>query len=112
MTQLSRVFVMRRDLNTPQQLTVRADRLQAFAAASVPRLRDHSNWEQGISGPAVTGLSTIFPYIPSKFPILDILRFLQHTNPDRELNLVQTEYLLSVFAHNYSQLMGNGEDVL
>ncbi len=69
------VSIRRTDNNTEAQMHLRPDRLEAFCniEAGPPYTNDPM---PGFSGMAGLGLSTIFADIPSKFPIIDLARFL------------------------------------
>jgi hypothetical protein len=72
---LSQVSVRRTDNNTDVEMHLRHDRLEAFCGIA-PQGAPSLDGMPGFSGMAGLGLSTIFADIPSKFPIIDLARFL------------------------------------
>jgi hypothetical protein len=111
---LTEVRVHNTELNTDYYFSVRQDRVNEFLAwagsNSVPDLPVAKDWSEGVSGGACCGLISIFPQIPFRFPMADLLRYLS-TLGDKSLTLEQVEYALERFALTTSTLTGDGNDV-
>jgi hypothetical protein len=110
---LKEVKVFRTDLWVDVLLTVRPDRLEEFLAMAKeqPVLSEPVpvNFNEGISGAATIGVCAIFTYIPQRFPMLDILRFLAN---EAGINLSITHAALEIFGSTHSGLYGNGDNIV
>ncbi len=123
-----RVDVRRSDTGKAVPMHVRPDRLDAFVELTGRRsmigwLADRhtpmvvwpgqpkttTDWGEGITGAAAIGISTIFADVPSKFPVVDILRFLQFRG-GMKTSLENTERLLEEMGRTYPCIDCEGND--
>ena len=113
--QLAQITVRRTDNGTDCTMHVRADRLEAFKElrndrkllAALPHI-----WQsmgEGISGMAAIGLSTIFSDIPMKFPVADLLKFLQ--SQGNVTGLDEVEKRLELMGMRFHGIDCEGNDV-
>jgi hypothetical protein len=106
---LSQVTVRRSDNNTDMQMHLRHDRLEAFCGIILPD-RLYTDDMPGFSGMASLGLSTIFADIPSKFPIIDLTRFLARQAGTG--SIPEVEGRLEAMARMFPAIDCEGNDIL
>lgn len=99
-----------------QALFAREDRLKAFynSLKCFCLHEERTDWDMGVDGGAVIGLNAIFSYIPQKFPVVELIRFLAEdytSSTTYKTNMAAVEYHLVKFGQKYPGIYGNGEDV-
>ena len=111
------VIVRRSDTGNDQIIHARWDRLFEFESMTwdaeflaMGYHHPHQPGEMpGYDGNVVLGLSTIFTDIPKKFPIIDLLTFLQERA--QSCCMEEVEQRLTLMARRCSQLDCEGDDV-
>jgi len=106
---LSQVNVRRTDNNTDVAMHLRHDRLEAFCG-TVPQGGPSIGGMPGFSGMAGLGLSTIFADIPSKFPIIDLARFLARQAGIEDI--AEVEARLEAMGRTFPAIDCEGNDIL
>ncbi len=123
---LKEVRVLNSENHTHYYMTVRDDRLYQFydlflkdrwtLRPSIDFLSPRNpKLSYFISAPAVTGLSAVFTYIPSRFPVLDLLRWLQQDASTKyelgDITIPEVEAALVRFGQVMPLLRGDGSEI-
>jgi len=124
---LTEVRVLNSENNTHYYMTVREDRLYQFyeflrrafplSSDGVIRSTPHSTVSPSdyfLPAPAVTGLSTIFAYIPQRFPIQDLITWLRQDAGQKyelAIDMEAIEIALAGFGQTVPLLRGDGCEI-
>lgn len=119
-TKLTEVRVLNSEIKTHYYLSLREDRLREFYTFMLANRRTVSFGHlPGFSGPTILGLTTIFTYIPSKFPVVDVINWLRNEQktylgeyPNPTLTSDEICTALASFAEMRTQIDGQGNEII
>jgi hypothetical protein len=116
---LTEVRVLNSEINTHYFMNLREDRLRDFYKFMMENRRTVSFGHlPGYSAATVLGITTIFSYVPSKFPVVDVITWLRdeqknylggYPNPTVTSDEICTA--LASFAEVRTQIDGQGNEV-